>query len=217
MYLTIEGESRSLIPIKDFRAAQGLPPDFGVAFFEPKDYDGLGRIDRAGLELNRVRAALLDALPQRMDKGGWLAFLPDYARLFEDQLYTINDHIGLKDVEIEFAVAGLSDVLHHLAYKMMLTQFTPPPTNPNPALFREVYSEWLDNSLKVFSQIYRYEHQGQTWQVQIIAHAYGRAGLVIHAGDETFYVYDAALGCPAEGFMATLLSDIAARMLAAKV
>lgn len=127
MYLTIEGESRSLIPIKDFRAAQGLPPDFGVAFFEPKDYDGLGRIDRAGLELNRVRAALLDALPQRMDKGGWLAFLPDYARLFEDQLYTINDHIGLKDVEIEFAVAGLSDVLHHLAYKMMLTQFTPPP------------------------------------------------------------------------------------------
>jgi hypothetical protein len=51
--------------------------------------------------------------------------------------------------------------------------------------------------------------------VQIIAHAYGRAGMVIHASDETFYVYDAALGCPAEGFMSTLLSDIAARMLAA--
>jgi hypothetical protein len=205
MYLTIEGESRSLIPIKDFRAAQGLPPDFGVAFFEPKDYDGLGRIDRAGAELNRVRAALLDALPEQMDKRGWLAFLPDYARLFEDQLYTINDHVGLKDVEIEFAVAGLSDVLHHLAYGLLRGGVN----------FRQVYSEWLDNSLKVFSQVYNYEHQGRAWQVQIIAHAYGRTGLVIHAGDETFYVYDTALGCPAEGFMATLLFDIAARMFAA--
>jgi very-short-patch-repair endonuclease len=406
MHLTIEGESRSLIPIKDFRAVQGLLPDFGVAFFEPKDYNGLGRIDRAGAELNRIRAALLDALPQQMDRRGWLAFLPGYVHLFENQLYIINDQVGLKDVEIEFAVAGLSDVLHHLAYKLVLT---PPPSplpasekgesdrvvvddlspydlrggvrqgisgldrniktsvpwqtpreiydaikllaqqmrkeptpaeahlwkhirnkqllgykfrrqhsidrfivdfycpdaklvievdgpihdytvdedtarqayleslnlrvlrftndevldrttevmdriaaflqsnasqserqvsanvegisdsphrlrggvrggvNPASSLFRQIYNEWLDNSLKVFSQIYSYEHQGQVWQVQIIAHAYGRAGMVIHAGDETYYVYDATLGCPAEGFMATLLADIAARMLVATV
>ncbi len=208
MHLTIEGESRPFIAIKDFRAAQSLPSEFGVAFFEPKDYSGLGRIDHAGVELNRVRAALLDALPERMDVRGWLAFLPGYAQLFESQLYTINAQVGLKDVEIEFAVAGLSDMLHHLAYALLRG-------GVNNVLFCQVYSEWLDNSLKVFSQVYMYTHQGQAWQVQIIAHAYGRAGMVIRTREETHYVYDATLGCPAEGFMATLLADIGARMLAA--
>ena len=66
-----------------------------------------------------------------MSPRDWLAFLPQYARLFEDKLYEINPQVGLKDVEIEFAVAGFSDVLHHVAYGL-LRGFTPPPS-PLPA------------------------------------------------------------------------------------
>src|SRR5215468_10465901 len=115
MLLTINGEAHQLVPIKDFRLAFDLPPEFGVALFELKDYAGLGRIDRAGADLNNVRAALLDALPDHMTAPGWLTFLPDYARFFESKLYEINAQVGLKDVEIEFAVAGLSDVLHQFS------------------------------------------------------------------------------------------------------
>ncbi|MEO8611999.1 MAG: hypothetical protein ABI690_29145 [Chloroflexota bacterium] len=221
MYLTIDGSPRQMIPIKDFRATHNLPPDFGVAYFEPKDYDGLGRIDHAGAELNSVRTAMLDALPQFMPARNWLTFLPDYARLFESQLYGINAQVGLKDVEIEFAVAGLSDVCQAAAYALL--RFDSPSLRSGEGaggwgsknFFHAVYNQWLDNSLKVFTQIYPYARADENWQVQIFAHAYGRAGLVIHRSQVTYYVYDPALGCPAEGFMAALLGEIAARMLAA--
>ena len=346
---------------------------------------------------------MLDALPATMPASGWLTFLPDYARLFESQLYAINAQVGLKEVEIEFAVAGLSDVCQALAYALLVGKYTPPPPPPpaseegesnadsphrlvrslpvgrggvrggvnsidrniktpvpwqtpreiydslkplarqmrkiptpaeanlweqvrdkrilgykfrrqhtidrfivdfhcpdanliievdgpihdysqeedtlrqayleslnltvlrftndevlqntvnvvnqirkflkewereeeesridsphrlrggvrggvnDPAndFFHPVYNQWLDNSLKVFTQTYPYPHAEENWQVQIFAHAYGRAGLVVHRPDATDYVYDPALGCPAEGFMAALLGEIAARMLAA--
>jgi hypothetical protein len=220
MLFNIDGQPRDLTPIKDFRVAHDLPPEFGVGLFEPKDYAGLGRIDRAGAELNSVRDALLDALPAHMNARGWLTFLPDYARLFESKLYDINAQVGLKDVEIEFAVAGLSDVLHQFAYALVRLK-SKPTTSPFHAmgegdnLFRQVYADWLNNSLKVFSGVYPYDHQGKKWDVQIIAHAYGRAGLIVRTPSETYYVYDPALGCPAEGFMAALLTEIAARMAAA--
>jgi len=211
MRLTIDGQPRQWIPIRDFRAAFGLPPEFGVGLFEPKNYTGLGRIDRAGAELNRVRAALLDALPSQMPVRGWLNFLPGYARLFQDQLSAINRQVGLKDVEIEFAVAGLSDVLHQVTYGLLRINETPDAKQ----FFHHVYTEWLNNSVKVFAEVYPYDHAGQRWDVQIFAHAYGRAGLVVRTPAETHYVYDPALGCPAEGFMTTLLGEISGRILAA--
>jgi hypothetical protein len=221
MHLTIDGSPRQLIPIKDFRAVHNLPPEFGVAYFEPKDYDGLGRIDRAGSELNTVRAAMLDALPAMIPARHWLTFLPDYAHLFESQLYAINAQVGLKDVEIEFAVAGLSDVCQALAYALLRTD-SPSLRSGEGAgewgsrdFFHPIYTQWLDNSLKVFTQTYSYAHAAENWQIQIFAHAYGRAGLVVRRPDVTDYVYDPALGCPAEGFMTALLGEIAARMLAA--
>jgi hypothetical protein len=211
MRLIIDSLPRQLMPIKDFRTAHDLPSEFGVALFEPKDYTGLGRIDRAGAELNTVRVALLDALPAHLPARDWLAFLPGYARLFEDKLYAINSQVGLKDVEIEFAVAGLSDVLHQVAYALLRSD-TQLPTKE---FFHTIYSQWLDNSVKVFTQAYPYDHAGQRWHIQLIAHAYGRAGMVVYTREDTYYVYDPALGCPAEGFMSALLAEIVARMLAA--
>ena len=166
----------------------------------------MGRIDHAGAELNRVRAAMLDALPAHMTPRDWLTFLPDYTHLFEQQLYEINAQVGLKDVEIEFAVAGLSDVCQAVAYALVGGGLKP---------FHEIYADWLDSTVKVFAQIYPYSHHDQLWEIQIFAHAYGRAGLIVHTPETTYFVHDPALACPAEGFMASLLNDIAARMIAA--
>jgi hypothetical protein len=208
MRLTIDGQLRAFIPIKQFRAEYGLPVEFGVSLFEPKEWEGLGRIDRAGAELNRVRAAVLAALPASLSPSGWLSFLPDLSRLFENKLWEINPQVGLKDVEIEFAVGGFSDVCQAMGYALLRAQAAGEP-GPD---FNRVYADWLDSTTRVFSQVHPYTHEGETWQVQIVAHAYGRAGLLIQTPTTTHYVHDAALGCPAEGFMAALLAEVCAGM-----
>jgi hypothetical protein len=88
---------------------------------------------------------------------------------------------------------------------------TPLPT------FGQIYGEWLDSSVRIFGEIYEYTHAGQTWQIRLVAHAYGRAGLILDTGAETHYVYDPSLGCPAEGYMASLLSEVAGRIIAATI
>ncbi len=210
---SIEGQIRDFIPVKDFRAAHGLPPTFGVASFEPKDYAGLGRIDSAGAELNAVRQAVLAAIPARMPLQGWMGFLPQVVSLFQRSLYEINAQVGLKDVEVEFAVAGFGDVCQALLYAMLRARAGGLPM-PD---FRQVYAEWLNSSIRLYGEQYDYRHGGQTWYVTLLVHAYGRAGLIVDAGDLTYYVYDPALACPAEGYMAALLGEVAERILAATV
>lgn len=211
MRLSIEGESHEFIPIKEFRAQYSLPPEFGVALFEPKDYTGLGRIDRAGAELNAVRQIVLNAIPARMPLQGWMGFLPQLTRLFQRQLYEINPQVGLKDVEIDFAVAGFGDVCQALLYALLRAR----AEDTSVPAFHQVYGEWLNSSIRVFGEVYDYAHQEQTWRVRLLAHAYGRAGLIVDTGDAAHYVYDPALACPAEGYMAALLSEVAERMLVA--
>ena len=202
MRLSVEGETRPFTPIKAFREAHHLPPEFAVALFEPKDYSGLGRIDQAGTELNSVRAAVLAAIPAGLTLQAWMSFAPDLTRLFTDQLYAINPSVKLHDVEIEFAAAGFADVVQAVIYAHLRAQKSDPPP------FEAIYGEWLDQTARVSQTVHRYNG----WQVQIITNAYGRAGLIIRAADETFYVQDSSLGCPAEGFMAALLAEVAARI-----
>ncbi len=106
---TIEGIRYDFMPIKDFRAIHQLPTTFNIALFESKDYTGLGRIDAAGAALNQLRTAVIAALPDKALPLSWLSALPEITHIFEAQLYQINDQIGLRDVEIEFAVAGFND------------------------------------------------------------------------------------------------------------
>src|SRR5690242_7928230 len=127
MRLTIEGVSRTFTPIKSFREAHYLPPEFGINLFEPKDYRGLGRIDQAGAELNGVRAAVLAAIPSILSLQEWLSFIPDLTRLFTDQLYAINSKVKLHDVEIEFAAAGFADVCQAVVYARLRSRNEAPP------------------------------------------------------------------------------------------
>ena len=203
MRLTIEGRAHVFTPIKSFREAHQLPPEFGVALFEPKDYSGLGRIDQAGAALNGVRMAVLAAMPTTLSRQEWLGLIPELTRLFTDQLYAINAKVKLHDVEIEFAAAGFSDVCQAVVYAMLRARNeTLPP-------FEAIYGEWLDQTARVSQTVHRYGE----WQVQIVTHAYGRAGLMVQIDEETAYVQDGTLGCPAEGTMAALLAEVAARMM----
>jgi hypothetical protein len=205
--LTIEGIAYDLMPIKDFRAIHHLPTTFNIALFESKDYAGLGRIDAAGAALNQLRTAVMEALPAKVMPLSWLSILPEITRLFEAQLYQINHQIGLRDVEIEFAVAGFHDALQAYAYAFVYAVSTHTPL-PD---FQAVYSEWLNGTVKTFAEEHSYIVGDQACTIQVIAHAYGRIGLLIHAG-ETYAIYDPVLACPAEGFMTKLLLEVAAQM-----
>ncbi len=142
-----------------------------------------------------VREAVLSALPECMTAPQWLLFLPDLTRLFQDKLYDINPRVGLKEVEIEYAVGGFSDVCHAFAYALVRARAA---QNSLPD-FRTVYTDWLSGTGKVFIEKYTYDHHGQIWNIQLVAHAYGRMGLIINISEMLHRVYDPILVCPAEG------------------
>lgn len=214
MRLRVDGALVDFIPVKAFRDELALPLAFGVAQFEPKDYTGLGSLERAGSRLNGVREALLQALPTEIKAVEWFVFLPQLTALFTQQLYDINDAIRLRDVEIDFAAAGFGDVCQTFAYEMMRARtssgITPPP-------FEAIYAGWLDSTVRVSQTLHPYVHHGESWMVRIVTHAYGRTGLIVTTPRQTYHVYDSALGCPAEGFMTLLLKEVTQRMLAATI
>jgi hypothetical protein len=82
-----------------------------------------------------------------------------------------------------------------------LTQTAPPE-------FAQVYADWLQGSVRISGDDAIYAEGGRAWRVRIVSHVYGRVGLIVRAGTATHYVYDPALACPAEGFMAALLAEV---------
>lgn len=211
MQLIIEGQPQTLIPIRIFREQRALPDDFGVQMFEPKDFSGLAAIDRAGTEMKQLRAALLDAVPARLLTPEMLPFVDGLVMTFRAGLAGINDRIGLRIQEIEFAVAGFSDVLHNWAYALIRANasHTTLPT------FQQVYMEWIHSSVRVSQRIFPYAAPDGNWQIQVLNHAYGRIGLRVAEQTVVQYVYDGVYTCPAEGFMITLLAELAERIAAA--
>jgi hypothetical protein len=219
MRLVIDGILHTFTPIRAFRSAHNLPPDFGVNVFEPKQYAGLGRIDEAGSELQSVRQAMLEALPAPMPLSGWLTAVDSLQSCFTNELYRINAVVGLRPVEIEFAAAGFGDVCRAFVYALMrdalawvrsgrtLTDMPPPD-------FTHVYNAWLSSTARISQTVHPYTHNGESWHVQIVNHAYGRAGLIVAMPNTTAYISDSTLGCPAEGYMASLLADVTAGIAA---
>ncbi len=199
MIFMIEGLPRDFTSIKTFRAAHDLPAEFAVQHFEPKDYTDLGSIDRAGEALNELRVDLVAVAPQT-DARTWLPLIAPMSDRFRAELLAINTCIGLRAEEIDYAVSGLSDVLTAVVYARLRDPSAP---------FSDIYADWLADSIRVAHTVHTYG----AWRVQVITHAYGRFGLVCHqpdAPDPTHYVYDAALACPAQGFMDGLLAALAA-------
>lgn len=206
MQLLIEGEIRQFIPVKTFRAQYDLPPEFGVKLFEPKDYTGLGSIERAGAELNEVRSAMLAAAPRGLTPSGWLAALPALQSQFRGELERINPAVGLHEVEIDFAAAGFGDMTRAFVYALLRAR----AAGDMPPTYEAVYGAWLNSTVRISGLVHRYRCRERTWAIRIVNHAYGRAGLIVSMEDGQHYVHDPGLGCPAEGFMWSLLGDLAA-------
>lgn len=204
MQLRVNGVVHDFISLKEFRETYDLPDSFQVSLFEPKDYTGLGRIDQAGGALNQVKAEVLNAIPQTISPQGWMDGVPRLAEVFRSMLNAINHEVGLRDPEIDFAVNGFSDVCSQLAYALIRHQYAGEPI----PLYKELYSTWLYDTVQVGGSAYTYEHNGQTWTIYAIIHAYGRVGLKIDMGEQTYYVADKRLACPAEGYMETLLDEV---------
>jgi hypothetical protein len=205
MYLTIDGQRHALTPVQAFRVAHDLPATFGVAYFEPKDFTGLAALDARGAALDDVRAQVLAALPDATPLDTLLPAVPAWCGHFRQALERVNETVKLKQVEIDYAVNGFEGVLQAVAFAWMRSRATQTP----PPSFAEVYAVWLDDSVRISQRVHTYVG----YMVQVINTAYGRAGLVVRWGNAVAYVHDAALGCPAEGFMVGLLRAIVQKIV----
>ncbi|MCU0499519.1 MAG: hypothetical protein MUF87_19390 [Anaerolineae bacterium] len=207
MKITLNGNTYPLIEIQAFREQFALGPDFGIAHFESKDFTGLARIDSSNGALNELRHTVYQAIPVTIALSDLMDFLSRLSHLFRVKLYEVNTSIQLKPVEIDFAAAGFEDVCQALGYALILAVTTRSKFD-----FATVYQTWLDGTTRVASTSYPYMIGSNTWQIQVLNTAYGRIGLRVQTDEAVYYVRDAVYGCPAEGFMATLLAGVATRI-----
>lgn len=205
MEFKIDGVIQQFVTLKVYREIHHLPLDFHINLFEGKTYVGLGSIESGTAELAHLRKNILQRLPNYAQPQDWLNHQPPLQIIFREELLAINDRIGLREPEVDFAMAGFGDVCQQWIYTLIYAQATKTP----PPLFTQIYQDWLMNSLRVAQTRYPYVHAGETWFVQIISHAYGRIGLQIQRGNVLDYVLDMRLACPAENFMDALLATVA--------
>src|SRR5690348_1722804 len=151
MHLIIDNAEREIILIKDFRHAHALPENFGVALFEPKDFAGLGALEQAGHDMNDLRQGLLDLLPLSISKMDLLELVEGQQASIRAGLYSINDKIGLKPEEVEFAAAGFGDMLRTWVYALFAKKTD----------FKAIYHQWLSDSIRVSQDVHHYSHNGQ--------------------------------------------------------
>jgi hypothetical protein len=209
--LSIGGQSFAFTDIRAFRAQFDLPDDFGVAWFEPKDYIGLGSVDKAGAALNQVRAAALIAIPLAIKLTELITVVSQLSVIFQDNLYAVNDQALLRDVEVDFAVSGFADVCRDWAFALIKSN----ADQSSPPVFAEIYGSWLGSTVRISTRQHEDAHLGAILRVQIVNHAYGRVGLSVIVGDHTHYLLDSSLACPAEGYMLALLGEVCERLRAA--
>lgn len=199
------------IDIRTFRTQQNLPPTWGVATFQPKAFEGLARLSHAGDSLSQLRQAVCDVLPETLS---WEALLPlcdTLEQAFGRTLTTVNTHIGLRAVEIGFAVAGWSDMLQACAYELLYARAL---RHPLP-LASSIYQAWLTKSEHLQGDTFTYIHHTTPWQVQVVSDVYGRCGLVVRIGTARYTLKDTTYRCPAEPFMQRLFLEVVEHIIRA--
>lgn len=212
MQLRINNQNRTLIPIQTFRAQWGLPDSFQMVYFESKEWKGLGSLEGAGPALATVRQRMIQAVPSQVTISSLLSAVDDLSYIFRHELGAANVRIGLRSVEVDFAVSGFYDVLQAVAYRLAelyhthrndLTQLGHSFDFPN------IYQTWLDNSVQVSTTTHTYKHNDTQFKVRIIYNIYGHIGLEVETANELHYVVDMSLACPASSYMYELCSQVA--------
>ncbi len=211
MQLTLNGALRDFLPLATFRAQWCLPDDFSLARFAPKGWAGLGSLEHGGAGLARIRQIVISAVPAAIPLNRLRDQALALSGLFFSQLQLANADIGLRDLEVDFAAAGFQDVLEATA--MRLIQLSHLHQRDLTHIqshfdFEAVYQGWLDASARVHEQAHPYAHHNTNLTVRVAHNPYGRIGLEVMVNDETFYVADPALACPAAGYMYELGADV---------
>ena len=212
MQLIINNQNRTLIPIQSFRTQWGLPDSFQMAYFESKEWEGLGSLDGAGPALATAKQHVIQAVPPEVPLTRLLSTVDDLSDVFRRQLEEANVQVGLRPVEIDFAVSGFYDVLQAVVYRLIELYH-----NHQEDLarirhsfdFAGIYQIWLDNSVQVSTTTHIYEHEDIQFKVRIVYYIYGHIGLEVTVSDELFYVIDMSLACPASSYMYDLCSQVA--------
>jgi hypothetical protein len=205
--LTIDGQPRTLIELREFRKTHDLPEHFAITQFEDKDYTGLARMDTGAPRLNELREGILAAVPEELRQPDLMYIAETMSAMLRAGLYAINDEIGLKPAEIDFAVSGFSDMLQAWTYTLIRARPNNDEVDPG-----NVYREWLDNSVRLSQPGTVYRHHDEGWRIQTINTAYGRVGMVIRTDSSAYYVQDTVLACPADGYMYRLFCEVATRV-----
>jgi hypothetical protein len=212
MRLQLDGKWHDLIPLAEFKARYQLPHDFGIALFEPKDYTGLGRLDQAGDALQRLLRETLSAVPVNLQWPALFDVLAQVLRTFGSTLEAINPTVGLRPVEVEFAVSGLGDLCQHFGYELMRLKVLNQPLPDEIA--HTLYHDWVNTSVRVSSTRHAYHVGSIKWQIQLLNTIYGRVGFIIyHSNGHIDYVQDDRYACPADAFMLRLFLQLSKRIL----
>lgn len=206
--LFIGGERIVFIPLNAFRAMHMLPEQFSIRHFDPKDNSGMARIDHAGEIYRDLETAVMAAVPERLSILSLLDACDQLEVAFRSALERVNPDIGLRDVEIDYAVAGFADMLCRWCYALIQTK----TTNQSAPAFSQVYGDWLGESIRIAAREIAYAHSGDIWQIRVVNHVYGRIGLQVRMASGVQYVADHTHACPAEAFMARLLQRIALQL-----
>lgn len=202
MKLWIDGAYRELIPSKHYRTAHDLPASFGVAMFEPKPDVDLASLDHTPPDaLQSIRQRTLNTVKKGLSPSQIIDHITDLSVTFQSALTDVNDQIGLKAVEIEFAVSGFDDCLRRWGYGLLMA---------DAPSWETVYAQWVMDSVQVAGRIFSYP---PNFKIQIISTVYGRIGLRVQHMGGVDYVLDRAHICPAEGFMTHLLRDVAQALI----
>ena len=83
--------------------------------------------------------------------------------------------------------------------------------------YAAIYNGWLDDSVEVSGVTHEYVSGEKQFAVRVIYFAYGRVGLEVRVNDETHYVVDTSLACPAASFMKELCGEVGEKMCQAVV
>lgn len=209
MNLRVQGKLQNFTSLGEFQQRFDLPSSFRLDMLQPKQDRELGSIEQAGEALNEVRTRVIDVIPQDVAPTQWMTEVATLASTFEAELNRINAYVGLRPVEIDFAVEGFRGVCSAVAFAVVRAH----TTRTEPPSFHEIYAEWLQDTVQISQEMHEYIYGDETWQLQIVSHAYGRVGLVVTTPHDVHYVVDKSLACPAEGYMARLLHDVAAQMM----
>ncbi len=211
MELTINGRHCKFVPLVDFRNQWHLPETFGIVYFEKKDWP-VGDLREARQPLSFVKQRVLEAVPLQVLPPELLLQIEQLTTIFRYELEQVNEDIGLREVEIDFAVDGFHNVLHDVAYRLLeLNQVYRGDTGQIRAEFdfTGCYQAWLDAVTRVLTTSYSYTHNGVMFDVRIVYSAYGRVGLEVTVNDQVHYVLDSTLACPAINFMEVLCRQTA--------